>query len=147
MLVLVFFSRGPFPPQVMFWKTTEFDFEPTEQYEGKTVQAQCSVKKDFFGWVTNRDFKRLVSLHFDLSGGAAVLGIYDIKEDIKVIPPVRKTNPLVTDSVAVVVVVVVVVVIVLFCLFCFVFRSHILLQNVFYSYHRYAKVLYIDIKV
>ncbi|KAK3766700.1 hypothetical protein RRG08_059013 [Elysia crispata] len=71
----------------MFWKTTEFDFEPTEQYEGKTVQVQCSVKKHFYGWVTNRDFKRLVSLHFDLSGGAAVLGVYDIKEDIKVIPP------------------------------------------------------------
>ena len=89
----------------MFWKTTEFDFEPTEQFEGKTVQAQCSVKKLFHGWVTNRDFKRLVSLHFDLSGGAAELGIYYIKENIRAVPLVGKTNPLVTDSVAVVVVV------------------------------------------
>ncbi|KAK3712204.1 hypothetical protein RRG08_054276 [Elysia crispata] len=71
---------------IMFWKTTEFDFEPTKQFEGKTVQAQCSVKKLFHGWVTNRDFKRLVSLHFDLSGGAAELGIYYIKENIRAVP-------------------------------------------------------------
>ena len=107
----------------MFSKTTEFDFEPTEQFEGKTVQAQCSVKKLFYGWVTNRDFKRLVSLHFDLSGGAAELGIYYIKENIRAVPLVSKTNPLVTDSVAVVVVVVVVFVVFFVCFVLFFVRT------------------------
>ncbi|KAK3776199.1 hypothetical protein RRG08_008689 [Elysia crispata] len=72
---------------MMFYETTEFDFEPKEQFEGKTVKIQCSVRHLFKFWILHTQFHLPVSLHFLLRKNGEILADYHFRGDKQIIPP------------------------------------------------------------